>query len=255
MAVFNHLVSATVNPLVAGLLLVLLAAVLAWRGARGSDRCRRWAWRAGLTAAVWLWFWSTPLACWLLGRGFDAAYPPVVAEDAPTADAIVVLGGGVSAGAEAGLPYPDLGPSADRVWHGIRLYRAGKAPRIVATGLDPSLSTGPMLRDFGVPEGDATFLDGPRNTEEESRAVAALLPPGSRILLVTSAAHMRRSLLLFRHAGLDALPAATDHETSVRCGEGFYPGWLCPDPGCLDGACRLFKEHYAYWGYRLLRGF
>lgn len=255
MAVFNHLVAVTVTPLMVGLLLVLLAAVLGWRAARGSGRCRRWAGRTALAAAAWLWFWSTPLACWLLGRGFDAAYPPVAAEDAPAVDAIVVLGGGVSSGEEAGLPYPDLNPAGDRVWHGIRLYRAGKAPRIVATGLDPSLSTGPLLRDAGVPDAAVIFLDGPRNTEEESRAVASLLPPGSRILLVTSAAHMRRALLLFRHAGLDAVPAATDHEISVRCKDGFYPGWLCPDSGCLDTACRLFKEHYAYWGYRLLRGF
>lgn len=255
MAVFNHLVGVTLNPLVAGVVLVLLATLLGWRAARGSDRCRRWAWRVGVLAVVWLWFWSTPLACWLFGRGFEIAYPPVVAEDAPTADAIVVLGGGVAAGAEAGLPYPDLNPSADRVWHGARLYRAGKAPRIIATGLDVSLSTAPMFRDFGIPDDATTLIDGPRNTEEESRAVAGLLPPGSRILLVTSAGHMRRSLLLFRHAGLDAIPAATDHETSVRCEDGFYPGWLWPDPGCLDAASRLFKEHYAYWGYRLLRGF
>lgn len=251
MAVFNHLVSVTVNPLVAGVVLVLLAAVLGWRG---GERGRRWAWRTGLAAAVWLWFWSTPLACWLLGRGFDAAYPAVAAEDAPTADAIVVLGGGVLAGGKAGLMYPDLKPAADRVWHGARLYRAGKAPRIVATGLDVSVSTTPLLRDLGVPEEAATLIDGPRNTEEESRAVAALLPPGSRILLVTSASHMRRALLLFRHAGLDAIPAATDHETTARCGEGFDAGWLCPDSGCFDTACRLFKEHYAYWGYRVLRG-
>lgn len=255
MAVFNHLVSVTLNPLVAGVVLVLLATLLGWRAARGCERCRRWAWRAGVLAVVWLWFWSTPLACWLFGRGFEAAYPAVAAEDAPAADAIVVLGGGVSAGAEAGLPYPDLNLSADRVWHGARLYRAGKAPRIISTGLDVSLSTAPMFRDFGIPDDATTFIDGPQNTEEESRAVAGLLPPGSRILLVTSAPHMRRSLLLFRHAGLDAIPAATDHETSVRCEDGFYPGWLWPDPGCLDAACRLFKEHYAYWGYRLLRGF
>ena len=36
MAVFNHLVAVTVTPLMAGLLLVLLAAVLGWRAARGS---------------------------------------------------------------------------------------------------------------------------------------------------------------------------------------------------------------------------
>lgn len=255
MAAFNHVVSVLVNPLVAGVFLVLLAAVLARRAAHGHDPCRRWAWRAGLAAAAWLWFWSTPLACWLLGRGFEAAYPPVAAESMPEADAIVVLGGGVSSGAEAGLPYPDLNPAADRVWHGVRLYRSGKAPRIVATGRDVSLSTLPLLRDSGVPDGDVTLLDGLRNTEEESRAVGRLLPPGSRILLVTSASHMRRALLLFGNAGLDAMPAATDHETTVRCGEGFYAGWLWPDPGCLDTACRLFKEHYAYWGYKVLRGF
>ena len=233
MAVFNHLVGVTVNPLVAGLLLVLLTTVLGWRAARGSDRCRRWAWRAGALAVVWLWFWSTPLACWLLGKGFDAAYPAVAAEDAPDADAIVVLGGGVAAGAEAGLPYPDFSPSSDRVWHGARLYRAGKAPRIVATGLDVSLSTAPVFRDFGIPDEAATFIDGPRNTEEESRAVAALLPPGSRILLVTSASHMRRSLLLFRNAGLDAISSPHQKPDGQRKGQTYFGNRKNIDVSCF----------------------
>lgn len=256
MPLFNHFISSLANPLVMGIVLASAAAVSAWRGRKPTGgRARAWAVGLAAASAVWFWFWCTPLAAWLLSCSFEGAYPAVPAEAAPGAEAIVILGGGISCDLNGAFPYPDLQPAADRIWHGIRLYRAGKAPRIIATGKDTTLSTRPILLDFGVPPGDFVCIDGTRNTEEESRHVAALLRPGTRILLVTSASHMRRAELLFRHAGLDVLPAATDHETGIRCADGFAANWFWPDPNILGVTCRLFKEHYAGWAYRHIRGF
>ena len=51
----------------------------------------------------------------------------------PTADAIVVLGGGIRSQA---YPRPDVdfSEAGDRVWYGASLYRAGKAPKIIVSG-------------------------------------------------------------------------------------------------------------------------
>jgi uncharacterized SAM-binding protein YcdF (DUF218 family) len=208
-----------------------------------------------VATTLWFWLWSIPLMAWCLSRPLEGAYPSISAESAPSADAIVILGGGAACATNGILPYPDLTHSADRVWHGVRLYRAGKAPRIIATGRDTTISALPLLLDFGVPPDAITCIDGARNTEEESQRVAALLPPGTPILLVTSAAHMRRSELLFGHAGLTVLPSPTDHETTVRCADGFAANWLCPDIGVFFTTCGLFKELYADWAYRHIRGF
>ena len=256
MATFNHIVSVILNPLVMGLALALAAAAGAFRALRRpTARCRRWTFGLAVATVVWFWLWSTPLTAWLLARPFDAAYPPVPAESAPAADAIVVLGGGITCATNGVFPYPDLYPAADRLWHAARLHRAGKAPRVLATGKTPTLDSRPFLLDLGLPPDAVTALDGPRNTEEESRLVASFLPPGSTILLVTSAAHMRRSELLFRHAGLRVIPAPTDHETAIRCADGPAPNWLCPDPAILPVTSGLFKEHYAGWAYRHIRRF
>lgn len=256
MATFNHFVSALLNPLALGVLLLLATAILAGLALRRpTPRARGWTFGLLLASVLWFWLWGTPLAAWCLSRPLVGPYPAIPAESAPTADAIVILGGGATCATNGVFPYPDLTHSADRVWHGVRLYRAGKAPRIVATGRDTTVSTLPLLLDFGVPPDAITCIDGARNTEEESLRVAALLPPGTPILLVTSAAHMRRAELLFRHAGLGVLPAPTDHEIPIRCADGFAINWLYPDVVVFASNCGLFKEHYAGWAYRHIRGF
>lgn len=256
MAPINHFLSALFNPLTMGIGLVLAAAILARCAFRvPSPRTRKWAYALALASAAWFWLWSSPLLAWCLSRPLEGSYPSIPAESAPTADAIVILGAGATCATNGILPYPDLTSAADRVWHGVRLYRAGKAPRIIATGRDTTISTLPLLLDFDVPPEAITCIDGARNTEEESCRVAELLPPGTPILLVTSASHMRRAELLFGHAGLAIHPAATDHETTVRCADGFALDWFCPDPNVLAINCRSFKELYAGWAYRHLRGF
>ncbi len=256
MATFNHFISALVNPLVMGLGLLLLAALLVGRALRRhSTRGLKWALALLLATAAWYWLWSTPFVAWLLSFPLERAYPAVPVDSSPSAEAIVILGGGATYATNGILPHPDLTHSADRVWHGVRLYRAGKAPRIVATGRETTLSTLPLLLDFGVPPGAVTLVDGARNTEEESIRVASLLPPGTPILLVTSATHMRRAELLFAHAGLRVIPSPTDHETAIRLADGFAPNWFCPDAFVLFSNCGAFKELYAGWAYRHIRGF
>ena len=148
-----------------------------------------------------------------MGYSLECEWPVVRAEDAPSADAVVLLGGSMGANTNA-YPYAEMWTGADRVWHAACLYKAGKAPRFIASGNGDRVSTLPLLLDFGVPESAVVFEDESRNTEENARFVERLLTasdksgtqlptandqqPTKKILLVTSAYHMRRAMLMYR---------------------------------------------------------
>lgn len=137
--------------------------------------------------------------------------------DVPSSDAIVVLSAGRS-----------LAPGRDRVseWNDANRFSAGtdlalqgKAPLLVFTGArispEPGVPTeGDVLaaqaRERGVPADRIAVTALVLNTADEAREVAVLLRArqlqNPRIVLVTSAFHMRRAQQVFRQAGLTVEP-------------------------------------------------
>ena len=69
---------------------------------------------------------------------------------------------------------------------------------------------------LGVPEDRMTFESASRNTYENAVLTKALVAPkpGETWLLVTSAAHMPRSVGIFRAAGWPVLAYPVDYRTS-----------------------------------------
>jgi uncharacterized SAM-binding protein YcdF (DUF218 family) len=233
-----------ISPLGTSLLLGLWAWSCAWRGQRIG--ALRW----GGLALVWLWCWSTPVASmWLRGQ-MEVPYPPVSISDVAPAQALVVLGGGIEVPQQAGAQ-PNLGAAADRMWHAARLYKAGKAPLVVLSGglafedglMSEAASMRAFMRDLDVPDSAMLLEEQSVNTRQNAQFTTALLRERgiSQIVLVTSALHMRRSVLLFEVQGLKVTPAATDHEYRV------YPLWLrvLPNADALDGSGRAMKEWVA----------
>ena len=132
------------------------------------------------------------------------------AADVRSADVIVLLGGGIVEG--AGDLTGDAAPSPDmmcRLVDTVRLQKQLGKPVIVAGG---KLDDGPseaavvkrFLMEFGVPA-DAVLTDeNSRDTVENARYSARIMKERGfrRALVVTSGYHLRRSLLLFRAAGV-----------------------------------------------------
>jgi len=241
--------TALISPLGTALLLFALAWGLA------VFRRHRSSLVLSAVALVWLYAWSTPVAShWLRGQ-MESEFPPVPVHALPQAQAVVVLGGGISPPTHD-RPQPDLNAAADRVWHAARLYHAGKAPLVVLSGgADPARSVvseaaamRQLLRDLAVPDAAMLLEERSRNTEDNARETAALLQPrGVRtVLLVTSALHMRRARQHFVRAGLTVLPAATDHEARDTSGWAFWQQWL-PEADALDGSGRAMKEWVGRW--------
>ncbi len=156
----------------------------------------------------------------LLGA-LEDSYPPVSIADCPTADAIVVLGGSSRAESPAGAL--EWNEAADRFERGVELLRARKAQALVFTAARipwrPEVTEGSLLRDEALRRGlaaDQVVVTGDRveNTAGEALAVRSLMNKRGwrRIILVTSAFHMRRSMRLMRSAGVDCIPFPADYQ-------------------------------------------
>ncbi len=148
----------------------------------------------------------------------------IVKTELPTADAIVVLGGGTRSQA---YPRPDVDftDAGDRVWYGANLYHAKKAPKIIVSGGRISWQGNgtpeaddltKLLVKMGVPNLDIIPEANSLNTRDNAVNVQKILQEQNfkTILLVTSAMHMPRSMEIFQHLGIKAIAAPTDYRVS-----------------------------------------
>jgi uncharacterized SAM-binding protein YcdF (DUF218 family) len=187
--------------------------------------------------------------------------------DLPTADAIVILGGATRS-AFPPRPTVDLNEQGDRVFYGAQLYREGKAPLVIASGgriqwrgggPSESADMAQILEVLGVPS--TAILQDPTslNTYQNAINVQQILQERGldRILLVTSAMHMPRSLRIFQHLGIDAIPAPTDFLVTQQELKEPNKSWqamllgLLPDSERLDETTRALKEYLGTIVYRL----
>jgi SanA protein len=122
--------------------------------------------------------------------------------DAPVRPYVVVLGNRVFPG---GMPSREL---AARLETGRQLYAAGRAGKIIVSGLsrpdyDEPHPMAAWLEAHGVPAADVILDLGGYRTAATMADTAAL---GVRsVLVATQGYHLPRSLYLARHAGIDAI--------------------------------------------------
>ena len=152
---------------------------------------------------------------------------------------------------------------ANRFFGGVELYQAGKAPLLVFTGASPVLSApdapeGEILRRhalaYGVPADRIAVSGAVLNTADEAREVSALLKARgleqAKVLLVTSAFHMRRARALFEAAGLQVAPFPVHFSGEDR---PFSVLDLLPSAGALMQSQTAIREFYGR-GYNWIRG-
>jgi len=218
----------------------------------GRKRMAKWI--GGMTVA-WLWLWMTPIMTWVVGvpleREFlvDGRVPAV--ETFPEADVIVLLGG--SMGIETNMSsYAEMATSADRVWQTARLFKAGKAGKIIATGDYAKDTTLPLLKEFGVGEEAVSFLDA-RTTEEEAKGLEKL--GYKKILLVTSAWHMKRARVMFEKYApeIEVVCAPADFENTFTAEKTPLFKVLLSDPNVFMLNSVAFHEWVGIVGYKVFR--
>jgi len=141
----------------------------------------------------------------------------------------------------------ELSPTAIvRLTEGIRIYHLNPGSKLIFTGfrgiVKDRVSYPEKLQELalalGVPAEDILVLNGPRDTMEEAQLIADHFPAAS-LVLVTTAVHMPRALFLFQHAGLDPIPAPTEHLSKP-----FKSWWNFPSAKTL--------AHSEYWAHEQL---
>jgi len=139
-----------------------------------------------------------------------------------TFDVVVALGGGqrVSHHDVLGFAMEDAG---SRVLTAIELVRSGKARTLVLGGSGPlpgrrDVPSMCVVQDWvtswGLVGGAVTNLGICINTHDEAVAFKKLAQGQGwlKVMLVTSALHMRRSVALFKKQGIEVTPVAADFQ-------------------------------------------
>lgn len=252
-----------VYPLGLGLLLQLAGLGAVARGARG--------WGLGLSGAGLglIWLFAMPFTSRQLIWGLEERAAALTPEQIPTADAVLVLGGGL----RPALPPRrgvEVSEGGDRLLTGLRLMRENKAPLLITSGgsisftaADPAppeaISGRELALELGLPASRILINPGSRTTAEEARDIGALgrQRGWTRVLLVTSAFHMPRSLATFKQrSGLTVVPVACDYQLPDRAhyGEptiGNTLKSLLPEAEALHLSTMALKEHLGLAVYRL----
>ena len=212
----------------------------------------------GLSVLILLVF-SNQFVAQALGRRFEQQYLPVD-EKQVKAEAIIVLGGCCRPKIFP-RSHVELCEGGDRIFEGIRLYKAGAAPVVIPTGgvygsNIKNQSEGGNMRElmveFGLPESAVIAETQARNTYENAVFVKKLLEEkhiGKNIILVTSASHMVRAVPIFKKAGFMVIPAPTDYLVD---NVGFFWDNFLPKAENLSFSTQMIKEYIGIAVYRIL---
>jgi uncharacterized SAM-binding protein YcdF (DUF218 family) len=204
---------------------------------------------------------STELVAHALTRSLEDQNRPT---DLAPADAIVVLGGATKTG-QAPRLMPEVNEAGDRVIYAAKLYKAGKAPKIILSGGrvtwkgeqgSESADMAILLDLFGIPR--QAMLEDPAslNTRQNAVNIQQIVDREGfrKLILVTSATHMPRSLAIFRRLGMDVVAAPTDFYTTDADRQMNPQGRLLsllPDVEFLAMTSRSLKEYVGILIYRL----
>jgi uncharacterized SAM-binding protein YcdF (DUF218 family) len=206
---------------------MLWAGLLAWAGWRAWRR----QWRrvvlpaslAGLLSVLG----STSLAARLLAS-LERPYAGVKLAGVPPAEAVVMLGGVLTRSPNDAFGF-EFKDAADRVIIAVELIRLGKGRALVLGGGGPrhgqaGPSEGIMLKgwleSWGLTNVPLYLLGNCTDTHDEAVRTQALAKERGwpRVIVVTSAWHMRRAAGLFRKLELPATCVACDFVGSAQVG-------------------------------------
>lgn len=248
-----------VYPLGLAFILQLLSLVL--------QKNKRWHNKIVVLALVTLWLSSNPWVAFSLVRSLEWQYIPP--QEIPGAEVIVVLGGGTDP-ADYPRQMVEINGGGDRVLYAAKLYKNGKAPNILLSGGNitwlgsqtstPAQEMAELLEMMEVPENVIWLQSNSQNTYEDALYSSEFLQKKgiNRILLVTSATHMPRSVALFEHHGFNVIPAPTDFKVTQAgwqsLTEGDVPSQilkLIPNVGYLSMVTAALKEYFGMAVYKL----
>lgn len=160
--------------------------------------------------------------------------------------AIVVLGGGFDGDVSAGRGNEELNVAGDRPVEAMRLALLYPRAKVIVSGGFGSLTQHGETDAAIAPRffaglglsADRLVVEGEsRNTAENAALIKPLLGPGDKVLLVTSAFHMPRSMGLMHKAGIEAIAWPVDYRTPGDMGFGL--AWETPVDNLLQATVAM----------------
>jgi uncharacterized SAM-binding protein YcdF (DUF218 family) len=253
----SHALDYLIRPTFLLWMMVIFAIVNLWRK-RKEDR-RKLLW---LTIPfVLLTVISLPVVAYLAQGTLEWSYIPL--ENVPKgSQVLVVLSGSMYAPDTGRRDQVELGANTYyRCLHALRLYRNTPGMRIlVSGGIAEGAPQGPPLaeamRDFfldhGVNDTDLMVENRAQTTQENALECGKILRERGleKMVLITDANHMWRSLMCFQKQGLEVYPSACNSATAR-----FRNQWhdYLPSPYGAAGILNAFHEWMGV-GYYKIRG-
>ncbi len=250
MFIAKKILSLFLNPVSLGLAILILGLFFLW-----ATRKQRLGKIVVTLGTLFLLLLSLPflpsqLLTTLEGRYPALLHPETIAwqggADAASPKWIVVLGGGHVSDPRLPVNSQISQPALGRLVEGVRLYKAIPGSKLLLSGggaFDPVPEADVMARIavlLGVKPQDIMLERDSRDTEDEAVIVAEMV--GARqIILVTSAAHMPRSVALFKKHGLQPIPAPADYQ--VKEAQGPNPSRFFPKAGYMEQAESAWHEY------------
>lgn len=170
------------------------------------------------TGIILFWLASLPIISNSLIKSLESDYEIQNIDQIASHDAVVVLSGMISTiQTEKEIKY-EFREGVDRILAGIALLKNQKANKLILTrGLLPwgtGSPEGEVLSDFaqanGVRKDEILLTSQVQNTNDEAKEIAKLVKSEDRIVLVTSAFHMPRALMVFQNQNILVTPFAVD---------------------------------------------
>lgn len=253
-----------------GIFFLLAVAGLWLVGWGPGERSRTWGWRLLATGLVILYLASNNVVSEGLVRSLERQVMPP--DPVPRADGAIMLGGGIQPRAWPRTT-SEVGEAGDRILHGARLVHEGLADWLVCSGSSgenafteqtEAEAMQEMLVWLGVEPGQIILDIKSRTTYENAvESLPLARDRGARsVLLVTSAAHMPRSLAVFRSQArrlgmedLEIIPAPCDY---FEIEPEKWPPWyfrlarcVVPTAEALYRSTLMIHEYYGLVAYRL----
>ncbi len=186
------------------------------------------------------------------------------------ADAIVILGGGTEPAINPRQSV-EVNAAGDRVIYGAILARQFPRAMVIVSGGDidfldiapstPAQDMASLLALMGIPQDRILLQGNSQNTFEDAQLTCKVIGENgfSRVLLVTSAMHMPRSMMMFEKAGCTVIPAPTDYTiTEAAWQHLWHPNIeeffinLVPAYTNLSTLTKSLKEYFGILYYTLI---
>lgn len=246
----NKAVWLLTNPFDVGIALIAVGMWLIWRRS-----CSAFWMRSGCRL-VWigvilLLVLSLPITGYVLGYGLERNYEERDPKDVPEGDVAL-----------------DLGGSWQRAWYAAELVKAKRAKWLITSGVGVDRLDAKLIRDLGVKE-PALILDvEARNTEENIKNAKKVfagrcLPVDQspvtnhqpKVLVVTTAVHMPRSMLLMQKYWPEAaaIPAPTEFMVKRKDSKGICWDSFVPSLCAMEYNLAFYHEYLGYAAYRWLK--